>query len=36
MEDLNVVDLVFLDGYENPTVALICKVGSDFNFLIYF
>ena len=26
MEDLNVSDLAFLDGYDNPTVCLICKV----------
>ena len=26
MEDLNVIDLVFLHGYDNPTVGLICKV----------
>jgi hypothetical protein len=26
MEDLNVIDLVFLHGYDNPTVGVICKV----------
>lgn len=26
MEDLNVVDLTFVQGFKNPTMALICKV----------
>ena len=26
MEDLNVVDLVFLEGYDNPTISVVCKV----------
>ncbi len=26
MEDLNVIDLVFLEGYDNPTISVVCKV----------
>lgn len=26
MSDLNVIDMVFLQGYNHPTVAVICKV----------
>jgi hypothetical protein len=26
MEDINIIDLVFLNGYNNPTIGLICKV----------
>jgi hypothetical protein len=34
MEDLNVIDLAFLHGYDNPTIGLICKV--YFSLILFF
>jgi hypothetical protein len=34
MEDLNVIDLVFLHGYDNPTVGVICKVFISTNYYL--
>ncbi len=34
MDDLNVVDMVFMHGYDNPTIGLICKVHQFFFVMI--
>lgn len=35
MDDLNVMDTVFLYGYDKPTIGILCKTSQNLSFKVF-